>query len=313
MERVKAINTLADKVSNKRGHNFLYDDFESLLISLEADSILSKDEIWSIDWLVRNLLSEANLYSGNNNYLYYPLWSVKCFDCAVRLFRYIPDEYNGRNVKEAENIARKFLSSPILFDFICTESYRKYIEELIGNDHDLLWKVAENCFSVSNCGRRPRDLETESKLYSVMMEGYNLANTYIAKTKNMSHFPDWFAHLNIEYISRMTACTVYTRYDEQILELLDKTLDIQISLLKKWLEGDAKAFLNHWSKEQIKAFLELTDDGLFYYMLDRMCSVGNCQKVKEILEFYTKDDEIDVKSYAERKLAEYSRNSISGF
>lgn len=305
MERVKAINTLADKVNYKRGHNFLYDDFESLLISLEEDSILSKDEIWSIDWLVRNLLSEANLYSGNNDYLYYPLWSVKCFDCAVRLFRYIPNEKNGHNVKEAESIARKFLSSPILLDFVCTESYRKYIEELSGNDPDLLWKVAENCFYVSDLGRRPRDLGTESKLYSVMMEGYNLANRYISKTKNMSHFPDWFAHLDIERISRMTACTVHTWYDEQILELLDKTLDMQISLLKTWLDGDAKAFLNHWSKEQIEAFLELTYDGLFYYMLDKMCSVGNCQKVKEMLEFYSNDDEFEVKSYAERKLAAY--------
>ena len=311
MNRVDFINKLIFQVQFRIGNQLLYKDFTQLTQSIEQDSTLSREETVCLEELINVLLTETERYSSSTSgYLYYPLWSAGCLDCATILVNYLPDTFDSKNEisQKIHNFTQQFLLSPLLLEFFRTQTYKSFRNNVLENESELLWKVASNCFYLSDEGRRPRDNEEEFILYSIFLEGYELANAYFRKTMDASHFPDWFSRLSplkIATLSDVVASNRQLRGNDSLLHYLDDTLDKQLVLLKTWLETDTAGFVEYWGVKKMESLLELVDDTHFFYALNKICLLKNNPQVKELLQFYAEDDEAHIREYVSRLLHNY--------
>lgn len=182
-----------------------------------------------------------------------------------------------------------------------------------------LWRLATDCFETTSAGRRPWGIKDEITFHKKMVEGYELATKYISLSGDFSHFPDWFSILNpcrtdslIEEVSNWIDRNEdvqnlrWEHYSyEDVVAYLEDTLDKQMFLLWKWLDGDAEGFVNYWGAERIENLLELVEDDVFYDVLRKLASLKHNQTATDILAFYAEDDEPQIKSYALKLLEEY--------
>ena len=172
----KHIEDIIDKLKHQNGHRFLYSDFPFLVLELKKCPDLSREDLISLSELVDDFLLEAEQYSSG--YPYYPLWATKCLDCASIIMDFIPDSFVLKkwSVDKMKELVNRFTKNSILSEFAHTELFRRHIEEITVNNPEDLWKVASNCFFLSDEGGRPRYPDEEVKLYEMMVIGYELAN-----------------------------------------------------------------------------------------------------------------------------------------
>lgn len=308
---MNSIQRLDNKVRNHHGHKFLYDDFQYLVYDLEKNSNLSKEEFMTLDELVATLLYESERYSSG--FPYYPLWSVRCLDCASILMKFIPENFPSMNwnKQKKEEIINKFLSQPILLEFSRTQLFKAIVDDEV----ETLWKMASRFFYLSDEGRRPKSEKEESVLYDMMLKGYRFADKYINMTQDASHFPEWFSHLSpfrinniAEIVYNCTQCELEWRNkkNDKVLQYLEETLDMQLSLLKIWLDYDVEGFVNYWG-ERVKDLLELVEDDVFYYFLNKMSMLGGNKYVNDVLKYYANDEEPEIRDFAIKQLRNVER------
>lgn len=80
----------------------------------------------------------------------------------------------------------------------------------------------------------------------------------------------------------------YPKWSSRCLEFasgLEHTLDMQFSLLRKWLDGDAEGFVSIWRAKKIEELLELVEDDAFYDVLRKLASLKNNQTVTKVWSF----------------------------
>lgn len=310
---VKEIKDLICKINKQWGHKHLYNDYKVLIAVLEENRNLSMLEVSALDEIIGILQDEANRYS-----IVYPKWAARCLDCATELISFLPSDYEAKEerVRKSSELLASFLFSPLLLGFVYSDYYKKCVEDATQNNIAMLWKIALNCFSISSEGRRPRSVEEEYKLHGMMKEGYRLANTYLCLSCDYSHFSDWFSNLSpsrtndlIEESSNYYERTKRRWYDK-IPRYFEEILDMQLSLLWKWLDGDAEGFVNYWGADKIEELLELVEDDVFFEVLHKLCSLKNSQEVMEVLSYYAKDDESHVKNQALKLLADYHQGNL---
>lgn len=311
-----AINALLCKIQKQWGHKFLYKDFCELVAKLDKKGVLSDDEVSSLDELVKSLLCESEEYSlGFPYHPYYPLWSTRCLECAAILIEYIPMGYAQREerIEKKSELMNAFVSHTILSEFVRTELYKKYVEYAVGNNQEILWKLALNCYQISSDGRRPRDPEEELKLFDMMAEGYQLSINYIELSGDYSPFPKWFSVLSpmrtMDLLDESTDYYEHTkrRWFDKVVKCFEKTLDLQLSLLGTWLDGDANGFVEFWGDEKIEELLELVDDDTFHDVLRRLSLLKDNLVVEKVLRYYAEDQEPQVRNFALELLS--SRNN----
>ena len=201
-----------------------------------------------------------------------------------------------------------FVSGPMFSEFCRTEYFKEYLEDACVNHVDILWKIAADYFRISAEGRRPRCAEEEYRLFNMMDEGYLLANKYLDVTKDYSHFPDWFSILSpcwIEDILEQALDWTGARFYHKIVGLLQKTIDRQLSLLGKWLDGHTVGFISFWGAERIEKLLELVEDDVFFDVLRKLSAVKGNLEVSKVLAFYAEDDEYQIRAFASELLKDY--------
>lgn len=211
------------------------------------------------------------------------------------------------------------VTNPDLSVFVHMNYYKQFIEDVAENNVGILGQTALDCFITASSGRRPWGIKDEIAFHKQMIEGYELATKYISLSGDFSHFPDWFSILNpcrtdslIEEVSNWIERNEdvqnlrWEHYSyEDVVAYLEDTLDKQLSLLWKWLDGDAEGFVNYWGAERIGNLLELVEDDVFYDVLRKLASLKHNQTATDILAFYAEDDEPQIKSYALKLLEEY--------
>ncbi len=205
----------------------------------------------------------------------------------------------------------RFVTSSILCVFIRTNYYKKQIENAEKNNFELLADMALNCFKISSDGRRPREVEEEMALFDTMKEGYKLANQYVVVSSDFSFFPKWFSFLSpnrtFELVEEATDYyeRTHRRWYDKTIRYFEDTLDMELSLLWKWLDGDVEGFVNYWRASGIENLLELVEDDVFYDVLRKLASLKNNQEVVKVLEYYAEDDEEQIKRFAVKLLDKY--------
>lgn len=185
----------------------------------------------------------------------------------------------------------------------------------------MLCEIALIYFRGTSAGRRPWGIKDEIAFYHMMIEGYKLANKYISLSGDFSHFPDWFSVLspcrtdsiiedvsnwidNNEEIERKR----WNHYSyEDVVIYLEDTLDMQLSLVWKWLDSDVEGFVNYWGADKIEKLLELVEDDTFFDVLGKLYRLKNNQEVSKVLNFYAEDDEKQIKNYASKLLTDYMK------
>lgn len=310
------IEELISKIENQWGHKHLYKDYQVLVDSLVANRNLSKGEVYSLDRLVVMLLDEAKQY-----FRVYAKWATRCLECASKLVAFLPPDYEDKEkrLKLLAEMFVQFIIDPNLSNSVHRDYYKDFIENLADVNVELLCEMTSKCFCITSSGRRPWGIKDEIAFHNAMKEGYNLAVKYLSITSDFSHFSDWFSILNlcridslIEEVSKWIDCNEdvqnlrWEHYSyENVVVYLEDTLDTQLSLLWKWLDGDVEGFVNYWGAERIEELLELVEDDVFFDVLHKLCLLKNNQEVVKVLEFYAEDDELPVKSEALRLLADY--------
>ena len=282
MDRVSLIENLTFNVKYGRGHKFLYEDFVKLVYSIGTNHNLSNDEIIYLDELISTLLSEAEQYSSG--YPYYPLWATRCMDCAAMLAIYLPttSAYKEKLFQRIYRDIHSFLLSPILKEFIHTQSYKVYRDEIIKSPQ-MLCKVASNCFYLSDEGRRPRDLMEEKAVHVIFEEGYNLANLYLQKTADMSRFPDWFSHMSFTKIANIVKqldLNISSKGHESILNCLKDTMNKQRVLLQTWYDNDYEGFVKYWGVDMATTIIESLNGSQFLQAEEKVYIVAENGYIK---------------------------------
>lgn len=279
------IKKLIFKIKESHGHDFLYKDYDDLIKTLEQEEQLSPDECNDLNKLIATLLSEAETYSSCNTYT---LWAVRCLECASGFIAYLPKGHTSTDLltRCIQELIHKFTTTHLLIYVMPTDAYRVYKAHIMKYDAEMMWKVAANCFYLSDEGGRPRDAEEENMLHSLMVEGFSLANHYINQTGDMSHFPNWFSHLSpirIYNLSEQVEQSMQPRY-ANLLHNLDDALDKQLELLKTWFDNDAEGCLNYFGTGRAKQLLEVVDDVHVLYVTNRLTQLQNNPLAKELLQ-----------------------------
>lgn len=310
------IEELISKIENQWGHKHLYNDYQVLIDTLDANRNLSKGEVYSLDRLVVILLDETKHY-----FRVYAKWATRCIECASKLVTFLPPDYEDKEkrLKLLAEMYVQFIIDPNLSNSNHRDYYKEFTENLAGVNVELLCEMASKCFCITSSGRRPWGIKDEIAFHNAMKEGYNLAVKYLSITSDFSHFSDWFSILSpyrtdslIQEVSdwidgdEKVQSERWEHYSyEGVVIFLEDTLDKQLSLLRKWLDGDIEGFVNYWGAKKIEELLELFEDDVFFDVLRKLCLLKNNNDVKEVLEFYSKDDELQVKNEALKLLADY--------
>ena len=310
------IEELISKIKKQWGHKHLYNDYQVLVDTLDTNRNLSKGEVYSLDRLVVLLLDETKHY-----FRVYAKWATRCLECASKLVAFLPPDYEDKEkrLKMLAEMFVQFVTDPNLSNSVHRDYYKEFIDNLADVNVELLCEMASNCFRTTSSGRRPWGIKDEIAFHNAMKEGYNLAVKYLSITSDFSHFPDWFSILNpcrtdslIEEVSRWIDCNEdvqnlrWEHYSyEDVVACLEDTLDKQLSLSWKWLDGDAEGFVKFWGAERIEELLELVEDDVFFDVLSKLYLLKNNQDVLKVLEFYAEDDESQIKSYALKMLLDY--------
>ncbi len=302
----REIKSFIRKIDHQSGHSHLYKDFQLLIGCLDGSDQLSSEERNYLDSLIQKLLLETEIFSWR-----YPLWSTRCLDCAHILLRYLPESDRDREkmTKKASELLTMFVSGPLFSEFSRTEYFKEYLEDACENHVDTVWEIAAGFFRGSAEGRRPRFAEEEIRLFNLMDEGYRLAIKYLDATKDYSHFSDWFSILSPCWIASVLEQALdwtEARFHDKIVGLLQKTLDKQLSLLEKWLDGDPKGFISYWGANGIEQLLELVEDDVFYKVLRKLSAVKGHPEVEKVFAFYAEDDEPQIKAFASELLRIYN-------
>lgn len=292
--------TLNHRIKNKKGHRFLYGDFDRLVEDIKQVAPLQQDTLDAIESCVISLISEANIYQC------YQLWAIRCNQCASILVEFLP--YNkvlkADIEKQQDTFADRFIWSFVLFP-----TFKKYCERLSMRP-ERACRVATLCFEHSDSGRRPHDMRDEDVFYSLFKCGCNLAEGYINKTNNYKAFEEWFKvldPLHLEQILEMIEdCG---REDDRVYGMIEETLLKQLELLGKWLEGDTSSFIDFWKSKGVIDLLELVEDDVFFSVLQTLAKVESNAEVRSVIEFYTNDEEAHICEFAKQLLGDYNKRA----
>lgn len=291
------LKTLTHRLSNKKGHRFLYGDFDRLVDDLKQVSSLSQETLSAIQLCVSSLIWEANVFRC------YPLWAIRCNLCAARLAEFLPDK--EVQLVEIENqqdaFAEEFIDAFVLFP-----TFNEYCERL-STRPERTRRIAALCFEHSDSGRRPHLGKDEELFYALFKCGYNLAEQYISTTGDFEAFTEWFKVLDPFHIEQVLENIENVGWnDDYIHRMLEDTLIKQLKLLKRWLEGDTLSFVNYWRSNGIIKLLELVDDDTFFMTLRALAEVNSNIEVRAIIEYYINDDEINIQTFAKQLLNNYT-------
>ncbi len=312
----RRIQELVCKIEKQWGHKHLYKDYQVLVDALEMNSSLSEEELFALERLVGILLDEAKNYSRS-----YPKWSSRCLECASGLVVFLPSDFDKKEnrVKTLMEMLTHFVTDPDMSVCMHMDCYGRFVKDVAENNVEIISEIASDCFKTASSGRRPWGIKDEIRFHNQMVEGYELATKYITLTGDFSHFPGWFSVLNpcrtdslIEEVSAWIDRDEnvnnlrWNNYSyEDVVGFLEHTLDMQYSLLSKWLDGDAEGFVSFWRAEKIEELLELVEDDVFFDVLRKLASLKNNPIVTKVLEFYAEDEEKQIKRFAVKLLEKY--------
>lgn len=294
------LSTFKHRLCNKKGHRFLYGDFDQLVDDLKLVSSLSQDTIDAIDSCVASLISEANIYQC------YPLWAIRCNLCATRLIDFLPNNslYKTDIEKQQDSFADRFIWFFVLFP-----TFKEYCQRLLMRP-ERSNRVATICFEHSDYGRRPHNMRDEEVYYSLFKSGRNLAEDYINTTNNYKAFEEWFKVLDplhlVQILEMIEDCN---REDDRVYSMIEDTLLQQLELLGKWLEGDTLSFIAFWKAKGTIDLLELVEDDVFFSVLQKLAKVESNADVRSVIEFYTNDEEAPIREFAKQLLEKYDKGT----
>jgi hypothetical protein len=292
--------TLNHRIKNKKGHRFLYGDFDRLVEDMKQVVPLQQETLDAIESCVISLISEANIYQC------YQLWAIRCNQCASILVEFLPHNkvIKADIEKQQDTFADRFIWSFVLFP-----TFKDYCERLQMRP-ERACRVATLCFEHSDSGRRPHDMRDEDVFYSLFKCGHNLAEDYINTTNNYKAFEEWFKvldPLHLEQILEMIEdCG---REDDRVYGMIEDTLLKQLELLGKWLEGDTLSFIDFWKSKRIIDLLELVEDDVFFSVLQTLAKVESNAEVRSVIEFYTNDEEAHICEFAKQLLGDYNKRA----
>lgn len=293
------VRTLTHRLSNKKGHRFLYGDFENLVEYLKQANSLSKETIDAIRECVNALIWEADVFQ------YYQSWAIRCNQCASILVGFLP--YKESLEEKIERQQDTFTDS-FIWSFLNFSTFNDYCERL-STRPERARKVACLCFEHSDTGRRPHLMEDEEVFYTLFIKGYNLAVKYIESTRNYEAFSEWFNVLDPFHIGQITeSIECYDRVNQHLYNMIEDTLIKQLKLLEKWLKADALSFINYWKSKRIIELLEFVDDNVFFDTLQTLANVKSNPEVHAVIEYYTHDEESHILRFAQNLLADYEKD-----
>lgn len=295
------VNTLTHRLSNKRGHRFLYGSFDRLVEDLKQALPLPQETIEAIKLCVSSLIWEANAFQ-----CYYPLWAIRCNLCALRLVEFLSDKgkYSIDIEKQQDAFAEKYIWSFVLFP-----TFDEYCERLSVHPEKAR-RVATLCFEHSDSGRRPHVAKDEEIFYALFKRGYGLAEEYINLTGDFKAFLEWFKYLDTFHIVQILENIEDCGWEDgNIHGMIEDTFVMQLKLLGRWLDGDTSSFINYWRSNGIIRLLELVDDNVFFATLRTLSKVKPNSDIRAVIEYYTNDDESSIQSFAIRLLHDYDMNN----
>lgn len=292
------VKTFTHRLGNKKGHRFLYSDFDRLVDDLRQAGPLLEETIDAIRECVIALIWEADVYQG------YQLWAIRCNQCASIFEEFLPNKegFTSDIERQQDTFADRFIWSFVLFP-----TFDEYCDRITVKP-ERVRRVATLCFENSDSGRRPHISKDEEVFYVLFKRGYALAEEYINSTDNYEAFPEWFRVLDPLHIEGILEGIEDCGWnDEYIYGMLEDTLVKQLILLKKWLDGDALSFIDYWKSTGIIKLLELVDDDIFFATLRILSKVKFNQEVRAVIQNYTNDDESRIQRFAKQLLEEYDK------
>lgn len=97
----------------------------------------------------------------------------------------------------------------------------------------------------------------------------------------------------------------FMRMIERIEKYLDDSLEIHLQLWNLWFEHNKLEVLETVSDSDLIEILEVTEDEDFCRIMNELVKIPGNEKVREILEHFTEDDEDWIVSLSKRLLREY--------
>ena len=92
------------------------------------------------------------------------------------------------------------------------------------------------------------------------------------------------------------------KYNNQA-QVLAEIIELQLDFYLLWVENDAESFLSNLNFEFITELLELYDDTKFEVFFEKIASIKN-EYSSKIVNFYLKDNEIEIRNLAKGRAIE---------
>lgn len=217
------------KLKNAKGHNHLYGLFDEIVTDCEHGESKEEKAQSALYSMVRSLIFEASLFY--NGYPFYPLYVLRCYECAKQLSGYLINRYEKNSVdKELENLLVRYKKSPIV-EYMPRQMYEQCVET---SDSAEKLAIIEHLFVSSDSGRRPRDMEIERLFHDNFIKGYKLCQNYLKSTNDFVRYREWFRILNPIHVGNLLAeIPEDSNYDE-LGDMVDEVLTLQIKMLEDW-------------------------------------------------------------------------------
>lgn len=306
-EIIKQLKDFRCRLSNNPGHKHLYGFFDEIFTKLSTKEELQRDEIWEMEYVINDLISECR------SYFYFKNYALKCYECANKL--------NSLIKNSKINIAEKVEGRLNPNDFICnlflnyddnnsiwipSSKTKDFINRLKhDNDNGGIQKTIVILFQEANQGRRPRNNSSERSFKELTALGIDLLKYYISDSNNLDIFvktKDFLNILSIQSSYEHLVSAIENTKDERSnrifnnqAQILEEIIELQLEFFQLWIEQNPESFLIELNFQFVTDLMELYDDNRFEIFLKKIASIKNELSIK-LIDFYLSDDEIEIRN-----------------
>ena len=307
---IPTINRISKKIEKSSGYSYLYKYYDELVEMLQDAETLSSSELASLRELIQDYAADSiyNNYASAN----WMRYSARCFYCADFLVRFLGDKPHQEGMESLLNLYFKDLVDHGVAPIISQETLDKYIDRNSENPrelYDTLIKKAND-----ECGKcrywQGNDISL-ARAYTKSVD--RLIRLYIKRYGDETVLKEWIPDLNTVRLADFwykypdSANHNHTRpYERQFIEdCSDEMLEIHLRLISEWYWRNPQELINTYSQKELIEILEVTDDDEFEKILRHAVTLPVNDKIKNVLEHFTKDDESHVVSLAYELLQNY--------
>lgn len=311
-ELISKIRLVQKKIDRSPGYGYLYDDFEELVAMLDSKEETSFSDLEK-DQLERLVIKFAKDSIFNNhssaNWMKY---SARCFHCADKLSDYLCEE-RERVVNILNGFFKELVQSSVA-PIIQKETLAKYIRlNVCSTDpvqfyDSLMQKTIFGIWRGNTLFADQMSLRLEYTKAARL-----LIQKYIDDYSDKSVLKRWIPQLDTVKLA-----DVWYNYTESgnykhskpwvreyVDDSLDKMLDICLELNSYWYWNMPQEFVETYSTEDLIEILEVTDNDEFKKILSHATGLPFDEKIKEILEHFSQDDEEEIAVFSKNLLKDY--------